>query len=144
MTHTVYLGVGDEWRVRMPSTAERETHQLAADEPVIEVLRWNGTTEIHGTRETLFTSEADTPEAAPSPRLTTIRQIADDLREAIATGRLRPGDPIPTEEQLVVRYGVSRSTVRAALAEIRHLGLVKTVRPKGTVVVDRGEDEPGR
>ena len=43
------------------------------------------------------------------------KQIADHLREAIGRGRLREGDQLPSEAQLMGHYGVARMTIRSAL-----------------------------
>ncbi len=48
MTNVVPLRAGDEALVRMPTRAEHRTHQLDYDEPVIEIHRKDGTTEVYG------------------------------------------------------------------------------------------------
>lgn len=52
------------------------------------------------------------------------QQIADELRSMIATGAIRPGDQLPSEHQLMRRFGVSRGTVRQARAALRADGIV--------------------
>jgi GntR family transcriptional regulator len=52
------------------------------------------------------------------------RKIANDLRYQIANGDLRPGDSVPSEHELMRRFGVSRGTVRQALAALRADGTV--------------------
>src|SRR5690349_7486682 len=52
------------------------------------------------------------------------RQIADELRREIDAGMLRPGDPLPSETDLMRRFGVSRGTVRQARATLRADGAV--------------------
>lgn len=64
-------------------------------------------------------------------------QIANDLRQAIVSGRLSAGQRVPAELQLIEQYSVSRTTVRRALADLRTEGLVEVRAPKGTYVVDR-------
>jgi GntR family transcriptional repressor for pyruvate dehydrogenase complex len=54
--------------------------------------------------------------------------LADALRSQITSGRLRPGDRLPTEPQLCRSAGVSRSTVREALRLLTSEHLVVTVR----------------
>src|SRR6185369_17090975 len=54
--------------------------------------------------------------------------LADALRSQITSGRLRPGDRLPTEPQLCRNAGVSRSTVREALRLLASEHLVITVR----------------
>jgi GntR family transcriptional regulator len=60
--------------------------------------------------------------------------IAQDLREAIRTGELPPGAPLPSEAQLSDRYAVSRGTVRHALAALRAEGLIVGGRGRAPVV----------
>jgi GntR family transcriptional regulator len=45
--------------------------------------------------------------------------IADELRRGMAGGESRSGDPLPSEHKLCMAYGVSRGTVRQALAALR-------------------------
>ncbi|MEV4868459.1 GntR family transcriptional regulator [Streptomyces syringium] len=73
---------------------------------------------------------------APEPPF---RQIAADLTGEIERGELSPGRPVPSEKELVERYGVARNTVRSALAVLRENGLVYTVPNRGTYVCDRNE-----
>src|SRR5579859_8221656 len=65
-------------------------------------------------------------------------QIEDWLADAIAAGRLAPGDRLPTEQDLADWLGVSRMTLRQALAELAQRGLVtRTVgRSGGTFVAE--------
>lgn len=56
------------------------------------------------------------------------RLLADDLRAQITSGRLRPGDRLPTEPQLCSSTGVSRSTVREALRLLSSEHLIVTTR----------------
>jgi GntR family transcriptional repressor for pyruvate dehydrogenase complex len=69
-------------------------------------------------------------------------QIADQLREAIASGVWNPGDRLPPEWQLAQTYGVSRGTVREALRLVAANNLINSVRGAagGTFVVVPGAD----
>ena len=62
------------------------------------------------------------------------RQIAEDLREQIESGRLEPGQQLLTEIELRERYGASRNTVRDAIKLLTALGLVETRPGQGTFV----------
>ncbi|UGY91649.1 winged helix-turn-helix domain-containing protein [Streptomyces gobiensis] len=62
------------------------------------------------------------------------RQIAAELIADIERGTLRPGRAIPSEPQLVQRYGVARATVRRAVAYLRDQGYVFTIPHRGTYV----------
>lgn len=62
------------------------------------------------------------------------REIAAALRTAIEAGTHQPGDRLPTEHTLAAEYGVSRETVRRALAALKTAGLVVTATSQGTIV----------
>lgn len=62
------------------------------------------------------------------------RQIADHLRDAIASGELRPGDQLPSETKLIERYGAARGTVREAVAILRTEGLIEVEHGRGAFV----------
>jgi len=64
------------------------------------------------------------------------RQLAQRLRARIANGSYRPGDRIPTEPQLIERYGVSRITARQAVETLAAEGLVIRKQGKGTFVAE--------
>lgn len=54
--------------------------------------------------------------------------LADGLRAQITSGKLRPGDRLPTEPQLCAQSGLSRSTVREALRLLTSQNLIVTTR----------------
>jgi GntR family transcriptional regulator len=70
----------------------------------------------------------------PSADRAVFRQLADLLRNQIVSGELGPGDPLPSELRLAQEYGISRTTVRQAIAQLRTEGLVSVERPRGTFV----------
>lgn len=61
-------------------------------------------------------------------------QLKRLLEEKIHTGELKPGDRIPTEYELVQKYGISRTPVRQALAELARAGLLSRTPGRGTFV----------
>jgi DNA-binding GntR family transcriptional regulator len=71
---------------------------------------------------------------ATAPAIPRYHSIATDLRAAIESGQLRPGDPVPSESALAAQYGVARGTARHALAELEGAGLVVAVHGKGRYV----------
>ncbi len=66
-------------------------------------------------------------------------EIARRLRHAIELGVLEDGAQLPSESELAARMRVSTLTLRAALAELRHLGLLETRRGKGGGSFVQGE-----
>jgi GntR family transcriptional regulator len=65
------------------------------------------------------------------------RQIAEDLRAQIESGKLRPGQQLETELALRERYNASRNTVRDAIKWLMNLDLVETRPGQGTYVVEK-------
>lgn len=59
-------------------------------------------------------------------------QLRELIREAIRHGRWGPDQPLPTEAELQKHYSVSRSTVRQALADLVHEGLLVRYPGRGT------------
>ncbi len=76
-------------------------------------------------------------ELARAAGLPLYAQIRDALRQQIDSHTLPPGAPLPTEEALRARYGVSRSVVRQALGDLADLGLIVRQRGRGSVVAPR-------
>src|SRR3954447_25431650 len=65
------------------------------------------------------------------------KQIADGLRAAILRGELEAGSRVPSEQELINRYGVARGTIRDAVDLLRAEGLVRTEHGRGTFVRGR-------
>ncbi len=65
------------------------------------------------------------------------RQIAEDLRAQIESGKLKPGQQLATEIELREHYGASRNTVRDAIKLLTTLALVETRPGQGTFVVNK-------
>jgi GntR family transcriptional regulator len=63
--------------------------------------------------------------------------IADGLRERVVAGEFGPGDRLPGEPELARSLGVSRSSLRAAIALLEEDGLVRRLHGSGTYVTDR-------
>lgn len=63
-------------------------------------------------------------------------QLKEVLRQQIRSGHLEPHSAIPSEPELVASYHVSRATVRQALNELVHEGLLYRQHGKGTFVCE--------
>jgi GntR family transcriptional regulator len=61
-------------------------------------------------------------------------QLDRALRAAIVTGRLRPGDQLPTVRQLAVDLQVNANTVARVYAELEREGVLETRRGVGSFV----------
>lgn len=58
--------------------------------------------------------------------------IIDEIKVLIESDQLKPGDKIPTEQELMRIFKVSRTSVREALSVLRQEGLVDIVQGRGT------------
>jgi len=67
-------------------------------------------------------------------------QVAEGLRSEIKTGSLPEGVAFPSERKLMARFGVARSTVRAAIAQLRSEGMVVVEKGAGSFVRDPSRD----
>jgi DNA-binding transcriptional regulator YhcF (GntR family) len=65
------------------------------------------------------------------------RQLADLLREQIASGELAPRTPLPSAKTLAQEHGIAIGTVTRAVDVLREEGLVRTIPGRGVWVVDR-------
>jgi len=68
-------------------------------------------------------------------------QIKDQLLAEITAGRYRAHQRLPSERELATRYRVSRMTVRQALLELVHDGIIYTRVGKGTFVAEPKIDQ---
>lgn len=70
-------------------------------------------------------------------------QLARIMRERIRSREWRRGSYIPSEAELMARFGVSRGTVRKAIGTLVAEGLLLTRKGSGTIVADGGIALPG-
>jgi GntR family transcriptional regulator len=64
-------------------------------------------------------------------------QLERALRAGIATGRLQPGEQLPTVRQLAVDLRVNANTVARVYAELERAGVIETRRGVGSFVTGR-------
>lgn len=62
------------------------------------------------------------------------KQVAAEIRDAIHAGTYAPGQPLPSETDLMGTYEVSRPTVRQAVSMLRSEGLIDVIHGKGSFV----------
>lgn len=72
-----------------------------------------------------------------SSRIPLYYQLENLLREKILSGAFVAGDRLPTENELIQQYGVSRITVRQALTALAEEGLIERQQGRGTFVAER-------
>lgn len=67
--------------------------------------------------------------------------VADQIVNAAESGDLEPGDKLPSEKKMAEEIGVSRSSIREALAALRLVGIVKTKAGDGSYFTGLKEKE---
>ena len=72
--------------------------------------------------------------AAPIARAPAYKQVADAIEADILSGRLQPGDALPTEGAMAEQFGVTRSTVREGVRMLEQTGMVERGGAKRLVV----------
>jgi DNA-binding FadR family transcriptional regulator len=63
-----------------------------------------------------------------------VDEIVAELSANVRDGQLQPGDKLPTEAEIMSRFGVSRTVVRESLSRLQANGLVETRHGIGTFV----------
>ncbi len=58
-------------------------------------------------------------------------QLADQIRYAAASGKLRPGEPLPSLRPLAEELRINRNTIAKAYAELESQGIIETIPGKG-------------
>ncbi|MDR7124540.1 FadR/GntR family transcriptional regulator [Pseudotabrizicola sp. 4114] len=64
-------------------------------------------------------------------------RIAAQFARQIQEGDLKPGDKLPTENAMSKNFGVSRTVIREAIAQLRNEGMIETRQGVGAFVIDR-------
>ncbi|WP_311221045.1 MULTISPECIES: histidine utilization repressor [unclassified Acidovorax] len=80
-----------------------------------------------------------TTSAAAEPALALYQQVKDHIVRRIQDGSWRAGDRLPSENELVLQFGMSRMTVNRALRELMEQGRIVRVAGVGSFVA---EDKP--
>ncbi|WP_460856566.1 FadR/GntR family transcriptional regulator [Nocardiopsis coralliicola] len=77
---------------------------------------------------------SDCAEEALEVRTPVTRRPVERIKQMIADGELRPGDRLPTERELCVAFGVSRSSLREAVRTLTTLGVLEARHGAGVYV----------
>lgn len=72
-----------------------------------------------------------------SSRIPLYYQLENVLREKITSGTYAAGEKLPTEIELIEQFGVSRITVRQALAALAEENLIERKQGRGTYIAER-------
>ncbi|WP_245805702.1 FadR/GntR family transcriptional regulator [Chitinophaga jiangningensis] len=80
---------------------------------------------------------------SPLKRMSLAEEVAGLLQDAIESGRYRVNDQLPPEPELMVQFGVGRSSIREAVKILANRGFVKVQQGLGTFVTSQnGSGEP--
>ena len=94
----------------------------------------NALPQIHHERPT-FALDVDRESRVPL-----YEQLRLQFRQAIQDGRLDPSEPLAPEPELAAWLGVSRFTLRQALGQLVHEGLLRRQRGRGTFIIEPGDE----
>lgn len=65
-----------------------------------------------------------------------VQKVINIITDAILSGKIKPGDRLPPELELIETLRVSRNTLRSAVQTLRAYGVLEVRRPEGTFVCD--------
>lgn len=83
-----------------------------------------------------------TPATAPISSRRLSDQLAERLAAQVQRGELAAGDRLPTEQQLALAHGVSRTVVREAVHQLKSQGLLISRQGSGVYVADAARRQP--
>jgi len=69
-------------------------------------------------------------------------KVSIAIKNDIAGGKLKKGEKIPAEPELMNIYSVGRSTIREAIKTLSISGILKVQQGSGTIVASKVKDEP--
>lgn len=67
----------------------------------------------------------------PPPAIRTFEQVANHIRQSIATGALKPGDKLAPERDMARQFDVGRNAIREALRDLESRGIVRLEKGRG-------------
>lgn len=69
-----------------------------------------------------------------------VEEVFNQLENMIRSGKWKPGDKLPSENELSKQFDVSRNTLRSALQKLKGMGVIVTHQGQGTFVSDSAVD----
>lgn len=70
----------------------------------------------------------------PIQKINAVEQVFEQMQGQIIEGTWRPGDKLPSENDLSETFGVSRMTIRQSMQKLKALGLIETRSGSGSYV----------
>lgn len=67
-------------------------------------------------------------------------QITEQIKQAIITGKLKPGDGLPSIRSLAKELKISVMTTKRAYSDLERDGFIVTFAGKGSFVAERNQD----
>ncbi len=64
-------------------------------------------------------------------------KIVEQIEKRVVDGDLRAGDKLPSERELAIQFGVSRTSVREAMKALSLSGLIELMPGRGTFITDQ-------
>lgn len=117
---------------RHPDTVDLVDGSRQADQPAGSPARHEG--QRLATGDALASPSRRSGDVAPTALY---QQVKEYIARQIQGGAWRPGDRVPSEQELVTRFGVSRMTVNRALRELSEQGRVVRMAGVGTFVAEQ-------
>ncbi|MBU0492486.1 MAG: GntR family transcriptional regulator [Chloroflexi bacterium] len=68
-------------------------------------------------------------------------QIVEQIKHQVATGKLMPGEQLPTIRHLAVELRINPSTVARAYTELEHAGVLDTQQGRGTYIAEQPDEK---
>jgi GntR family transcriptional repressor for pyruvate dehydrogenase complex len=90
------------------------------------------------------TTTISVPEVGSRVRRHLTDELASQLQAEIISGKRKPGERLPTEQEIAKRSGVSRAVVREAISRLKQDGLVETRQGLGAFVSRSGQSSAFR
>jgi GntR family transcriptional repressor for pyruvate dehydrogenase complex len=75
-------------------------------------------------------------------RETLTKQLVEEMRQRIETGKFKSNEKLPSENEMIDEFGVSRTVVREAISNLKAIGMVATRQGVGAFVVRNSASLP--